>query len=102
MECMNCVETAARLHLYLDRELSGEEITIVQQHLEDCPHCQCRFHVDISIKRLIHERCRMQQAPEHLRAAILRIARMPRQELQALDPTLVLELRNDLECDDCP
>jgi putative zinc finger protein len=57
MECTDCIEVAARLHLYIDRELSVEEVAIVQQHLTSCPGCRCRFHVDMSIKQLIHERC---------------------------------------------
>ncbi len=49
---MNCFETAARLHLYIDRELSVHEVEIVQQHLTDCQYCECRFHFDMRIKRL--------------------------------------------------
>jgi hypothetical protein len=51
----------------------------------------------MSIKRLIHERCTIQQAPERLREAVLRLARMPRGVLVALDPELEMELRADLE-----
>lgn len=101
MECFDCVEIAARLHLYLDRELNDEEITIVQQHLTDCPGCHCRFQVDMSIKRLIHERCAVQQAPERLRVAVMRLAHMSQQQLQTLDPTLIIEIRADMQCDDC-
>ncbi len=63
MDCLNCVETTARLHLYIDRELNDEEVMIVQQHLRDCPHCECRFHFDMHIKRLIHECCTIARAP---------------------------------------
>lgn len=97
MECIDCVETVARLHLYLDRELSAEELAVVQQHLDSCPHCDCRFHVDMSVKRLIHERCRLQHAPSHLYVTVQRIAHMSRSELHALDPDLVMEIKADLE-----
>jgi hypothetical protein len=30
MECLDCVQTVARLHLYIDRELSAVETEIVQ------------------------------------------------------------------------
>jgi mycothiol system anti-sigma-R factor len=73
MECLDCVQTIARLHLYLDRELSADEAKIVQQHLAVCLHCDCRFHFDIHIKKLIHERCSMVNAPAHLREAIMRL-----------------------------
>jgi mycothiol system anti-sigma-R factor len=72
MECLDCIETTARLHLYIDRELNAEEIVVVQQHLETCPHCECRFHFDMRVKMLIHERCTIVRAPEHLREAVLR------------------------------
>ncbi len=101
MECFACVEIAARLHLYLDRELNGEEIAIVQQHLIDCPGCQCRFHVDMSIKRLVHERCSVQHAPERLRVTVTHMAQMSQRELQILDPALIMEIRADMQCDDC-
>ncbi|HLZ59577.1 MAG TPA: zf-HC2 domain-containing protein [Ktedonosporobacter sp.] len=97
MDCLNCVETTARLHLYIDRELNDEEIEIVQQHLSDCPHCECRFHFDSCIKRLIHERCTIAHAPTQLREAVMRIAHLPAGERVKMDPELVMEIRADLE-----
>ena len=101
-ECfdMNCFETIARLHLYIDRELSAEEIAVVQSHLEDCPSCECRFHFDEGVKRLIHERCTIVRAPAHLREAVLRLARMPIGRVTTIDPELEMEIRADLE-EDC-
>lgn len=75
MECLDCMQATARLHLYIDRELTPEEITVVQQHLEACSHCDCRFHFDLQIKKLIHERCSIAKAPAHLREAVMRLAR---------------------------
>ncbi|HZR44066.1 MAG TPA: zf-HC2 domain-containing protein [Ktedonobacteraceae bacterium] len=97
MECLDCVEITARLHLYIDRELNSEEITIVQQHLEQCPHCECRFHFDLHIKRLLHERCTMVHAPAHLREAMMRLARGEHVEI---NPELEMGIMADLEgCD---
>ncbi len=95
-ECMDCVQAAARLHLYIDRELNIEEITIVQQHLTDCPHCECRFHFDRRIKRLIHERCTIEQAPEHLRIAVMHLAHFPLDGSHPIDPHVEWELRADM------
>jgi mycothiol system anti-sigma-R factor len=95
MECLDCVETVARLHLYLDRELSEEEIIVVRQHLESCPHCECRFHFDMSIKRLIHERCAFERAPEHLRLAVLRLAR-GEATTAVIDRDVEIEIRSEL------
>jgi len=100
MECMDCIETVARLHLFIDRELSVDEVAVVQQHLIACPNCECRFHFDLSVKRLIHERCTIERAPAHLREAVMRLARMPAGEAVKLDPELEMEIRADLleEC----
>ena len=97
MDCSNCVEVTARLHLFIDRELSAEEVSIVQQHMVDCPSCTCRFHFDQQVKRLIHERCTIEHAPSHLREAVMRIAHMPVGERIKLDPELVMEIKADLE-----
>jgi mycothiol system anti-sigma-R factor len=100
MDCLNCVETTARLHLYIDRELNSEEVAVVQQHLESCPNCECRFHFDLRIKRLIHERCTIERAPTHLREAVLQLARTPIGKHVEIDPALVMEIKADLEgCD---
>lgn len=96
-DCIDCIEAVARLHLYIDRELSDEEITIVQQHLESCSMCDCRFHFDAEIKRLIHERCTIEHAPAHLREAVMRLAHMPPGESVEIDRELELEIRADIE-----
>lgn len=96
---MSCFETIARLHLYIDRELNAEEVVIVQQHLVGCPHCECRFHFDERLKRLIHERCTVERAPERLREIVIRLARMPAVALGEIDPQLEMEIRAELE--DC-
>jgi mycothiol system anti-sigma-R factor len=97
MYCMSCIEVVARLHLYLDRELTIEEVVTVQQHLSECPSCECRFHFNSGLKRLIHERCTIERAPVHLREAVLRLARLPRGELADLDPDLEMEIIADIE-----
>jgi mycothiol system anti-sigma-R factor len=94
---MTCIESVARLHLYIDRELSSEEVSIVQQHLSNCSSCECRFHFDMKIKRLIHERCTIERAPAHLREAVLRLARTPANEPIEFDREVEMEIRADIE-----
>lgn len=94
---MNCYETVARLHLYIGRELNAEEVTIVQQHLKACPSCECRFHFDMRVRRLIHERCIIEQAPVHLRATVLRLARTPIGEPINFDPEVEMKIKADIE-----
>jgi mycothiol system anti-sigma-R factor len=94
MECLDCVQTTARLHLYIDRELNADETKIVQQHLADCPLCDYRFHFDIHIKKLIHERCTIVNAPAHLREVVMRLAHG---EQIAINLEVEMEIRADLE-----
>ncbi|HEY0757438.1 MAG TPA: zf-HC2 domain-containing protein [Ktedonobacteraceae bacterium] len=93
---MNCMETVARLHLYIDRELSDEEVAIVQQHLKDCPSCECRFYFNMGLKRLMHEKCTMETAPEDLRAAVMRIARTPAGVTMEIDLEVEQEMHADV------
>ena len=94
---MNCYETVARLHLYIGRELTVDEVAIVQQHLTDCPYCECRFHFDMRVTRLVHERCTIEKAPAHLREKVLQLARLPIGEQIELDPEVEMEIRADIE-----
>lgn len=96
MECLDCVEATARLHLYIDRELNAEEVAVVQQHLVDCHHCECRFHFDLELKRLIHERCTIERAPAHLREAVLRLAYGERSKI---DADLAREIKREIKAD---
>ena len=96
---MNCFETAARLHLYIDRELSVHEVEIVQQHLTDCQYCECRFHFDMRVTRLIHERCTIEKAPDHLREKVLQFARAPKGKQIGIDPEVEMEIRADIRAD---
>ncbi len=94
---MNCYETVARLHLYLGRELTVDEVAIVQQHLTDCLYCECRFHFDMRVTRLVHERCTIEKAPAHLREKVLQLAHLPIGEQIELDPEVEMEIRADIE-----
>jgi len=94
---MNCYETVARLHLYLGRELTVDEVAIVQKHLTDCPYCECRFHFDMRVTRLVHERCTIEKAPAHLREKVLQLAHLPIGEQIELDPEVEIEIRTDIE-----
>lgn len=94
---MNCMETVARLHLYIDRELSDEEVAIVQQHLKDCPSCECRFHFDMGLKRLMHEKCTMEKAPENLRATVMRLARTPAGVAVEVEDDVTLEVHTEIK-----
>lgn len=98
-DCLDCVQTTARLHLYLDRELTEDEVDIVKEHLVDCPDCQERFHFDQKVKRLIHECCTIEHAPDHLREAVLRLARNPVGAPMTLAPDLIRAVKREISAD---
>jgi hypothetical protein len=50
----------------------------------------------MSIKRLIHERCAVERAPDHLRAAVLRLIHSSSDTL-VIDYELETEMRMELE-----
>lgn len=94
LDCLSCYEITARLHLYIDRELNTQEIETVQQHLTSCPHCECRFHFDMRVKRLVHDCCAIERAPQHLREKVMRIAHG---EQVDIDPELAKKIKADWE-----
>jgi hypothetical protein len=49
------------------------------------------------LKRLIHERCTIQHAPEHLRQAVMQYAHALPGASSDIDPAIAMEIRADLE-----
>jgi len=62
-----CEEVFARLADYLDRELSSEEIRVVEDHLEVCEVCASEFRFEESVLSGIKQRARGDAVPERLR-----------------------------------
>jgi mycothiol system anti-sigma-R factor len=69
----DCRETLDRLYEYLDRELSPDEQLEVQRHLDDCPPCRDRFHVEENVLRVVRRSCRDVSAPPSLVEKVRRI-----------------------------
>ena len=70
MNCSDCIE---RLDQMVDRELSSSEMVEVQSHLESCPPCMDRYHLEEGVKRLVRRCCETDRAPDALRAKLLEI-----------------------------
>ena len=66
-----CKETVDKLQTFLDRELSDDEIQVVQFHLTECPPCQHLFHFEDRLRRLVRVYACTETAPPTLRAQIL-------------------------------
>jgi anti-sigma factor (TIGR02949 family) len=68
-----CEEAFRRLDDYLDRELSPEETTLVQQHLEICAGCAREFSFEESVLRGVRSTLRQIELPESLQSRILAV-----------------------------
>jgi mycothiol system anti-sigma-R factor len=70
MNCDGCME---RLEQYVDRELTDQELNEVRHHLEDCPPCEHRYHLQAGLKRLVKLSCDQGSAPPTLREKLVQI-----------------------------
>lgn len=64
---MDCQDIARELNVYLDRELTDDEIKEVRTHLDDCPPCLQCFEFQAELKRLVRKECVSDGAPDRLR-----------------------------------
>ena len=67
---IDCQEAEAMLHAYLDRELSEQEATFVQRHLDACPNCRSRFRFSERLLLLIARAAQSEKSPAGLRERI--------------------------------
>ncbi|MGH7778169.1 MAG: mycothiol system anti-sigma-R factor [Candidatus Dormibacterales bacterium] len=70
---MNCRECVEWLDRFVDRELTHLELAQVRRHLEECPPCKDRFHLETEVKRLVRTCCTQDRAPEALREKLREI-----------------------------
>jgi anti-sigma factor (TIGR02949 family) len=71
---MNCSEVWARLHAYVDGELTVSEITDVDSHCMDCRQCAALARTEREVRQLLRRQPR-EGAPPELRARIVRRVR---------------------------
>jgi mycothiol system anti-sigma-R factor len=63
---INCKTTIERLYPFLDRELTEDEHTEVQEHLSLCPPCARHFQFEAGVLRFVSASCRNVKTPESL------------------------------------
>ncbi len=68
---MNCSEIRARLHAYLDGELTVSDIAEIDGHCADCRECAALVTAERELRQLLRRQPR-DSAPPELRARILR------------------------------
>jgi hypothetical protein len=49
----------------------------------------------------MHDKCTMDKAPDHLRAAVMRLARTPAGSTPEIDPEVATEIRADVKHSPC-
>jgi anti-sigma factor (TIGR02949 family) len=65
-----CQETFSRLNDYLDRELSPEEMRLVEEHLAVCAYCVLEFAFEANVLREVRSKVQSIQAPEGLMSKV--------------------------------
>jgi mycothiol system anti-sigma-R factor len=63
---LTCAETFRRLDDYVDRELSAEEVRLVQEHLRTCAVCASEYAFEASVLEQVRAKLRRIKAPPEL------------------------------------
>jgi anti-sigma factor (TIGR02949 family) len=61
-----CEEMLRRLDDYLDRELTPDEICLIEEHLETCEACAREFGFEASVINAVRAKLRQIDVPETL------------------------------------
>ena len=77
LDRMTCEEAFRRLDDYLDRELSREEMRLVEEHLHLCDVCTSEFVFEASVLTGVRRKLQSIAAPSDLLARIAARLRPP-------------------------
>lgn len=66
-----CRETFRRIHDYVDRELTPEEMRLCREHLETCVRCAREFVFEAQVIDDLRTKLRRVSAPPGLKANLL-------------------------------
>lgn len=58
LDRLTCEQTFARLNDYLDRELSPDEIRLVEEHIATCAACAQEYRFEESLLREVRDKLR--------------------------------------------
>lgn len=72
---IDCCDAVQRLNLFLDRELTPDDLVEVQGHLDACPHCLTEFRLQAELKRLVRVCVCCDHAPADLHLRVLSLLR---------------------------
>ena len=77
LDRMTCESAFRRLDDYLDRQLSPDEMRLVEQHLHICEACTREFAFEASVLDGVRRKLRSLEAPPDLLARIAARLRPP-------------------------
>lgn len=63
---ISCSETLLRLDDFVDRELSPDDLELVEEHLLECVKCAEKFRFETSLVRSLRDRLARIAVPETL------------------------------------
>jgi anti-sigma factor (TIGR02949 family) len=78
-----CQETFSRLNDYLDRELSPEEMRLVEEHLAVCAYCVLEFAFEANVLREVRTKLQSIQAPEGLMGRVMGALAQAKNEVES-------------------
>lgn len=65
----DCNKTLQELYQYLDGDLTDDDRSHIQRHLDDCSPCLEAFDFEAELRQVVRNRC-VDQVPDGLRARI--------------------------------
>ena len=71
-----CEDYGANIQLYLDKELTGQDLEEFHAHLEECPACRNQLEEEEELSDLLHRSRPLYSAPDALRKRVMRTAEL--------------------------
>lgn len=69
-----CEEYSIAIQLYVDNELSGEDLEEFNTHLQRCPHCRQEVKAELDLSSLLRQSKPLHIVPDTLRERIMKAA----------------------------
>jgi anti-sigma factor (TIGR02949 family) len=72
LDRMTCEQAFSRIDDFLDRELSAEDMKLVQEHLDTCAACSAEFTFEATLIQGVRDKLRRIAVPPDLLSRISR------------------------------
>jgi mycothiol system anti-sigma-R factor len=69
-----CDDDSATIQIYLDWELSGQDLEDFPPHLEECEACRTELEAEERLSALLHRSRPLYSAPDAMRARVMQAA----------------------------